>query len=171
MAILKSAMQNCTQTSGVSIIVPVYNAQKTLNQCVRSIISQTFSNISIILVDDGSTDESGKMCDKFSSLDERIHVVHKPNGGVMSARAAGIALLSEGGYCTFCDADDYLSRDAVQKLYDCIVNSESDIVCANNRRFFAHIIQAPNNFPPILTGKKIYDKQQIESLIIPSFLA
>ena len=169
MVVMKIAPHNHAHAVDVSIIVPIYNAQKTLARCVQSIIAQTFSNISIILVDDGATDVSGKMCDHYASLDERIHVIHKPNGGVISARFAGVALLPESGYCTFCDADDYLSRDAIQKIYDCIVESESDIVCANNRRFFAHIIQAPKSFPPILTERKTYDKEQIEGSIIPSF--
>lgn len=169
MVVMKITPHNHAHAADVSIIVPIYNAQKTLARCVRSIISQTFSNISIILVDDGATDVSGKMCDHYASLDERIHVVHKPNGGVISARFAGIALLPESGYCTFCDADDYLSRDAIQKMYDCIVESKSDIVCANNRRFFAHIIQAPKSSPPILAERKTYDKEQIKGSIIPSF--
>lgn len=99
----------------VSVIVPVYNAELHLNECVESICNQSYSNIEIILVDDGSTDSSGKLCDEWVGKDHRIEVIHNPNGGVSSARNAGISI-ARGRYVTFCDSDDYLEPDYLDTL-------------------------------------------------------
>lgn len=99
----------------VSIIVPAYNCIKSLECCVCSIRQQTYTNFELILVDDGSTDGSGKLCDRFAAEDDRIRVIHKPNGGVSSARNAGIDAAT-GGYITFCDSDDYLEPDYLETL-------------------------------------------------------
>lgn len=86
----------------ISIVVPVYNVEKYLGTCVESILKQTYSNIEVILVDDGSTDCSGKMCDHYMGQDERIKVIHKKNGGLSDARNKGI-IQAEGEYITFID--------------------------------------------------------------------
>lgn len=99
----------------VSIIVPAYNCIKSLEYCTRSIQQQTYAGFELILVDDGSTDGSGKLCDRFAAEDDRIRVIHKPNGGVSSARNAGIDAAT-GGYITFCDSDDYLEPDYLETL-------------------------------------------------------
>lgn len=99
----------------VSIIVPAYNCIKSLECCVGSIRQQTYTNFELMLVDDGSTDGSGELCDKFAAEDSRIRVIHKPNGGVSSARNAGIDAAT-GGYITFCDSDDYLEPDYLETL-------------------------------------------------------
>lgn len=99
----------------VSIIVPAYNCIKSLEYCTRSIQQQTYTGFELILVDDGSTDGSGKLCDRFAAEDDRIRVIHKPNGGVSSARNAGIDAAT-GGYITFCDSDDYLEPDYLETL-------------------------------------------------------
>lgn len=99
----------------VSIIVPAYNCIKSLEYCARSIQQQTYTDFELILVDDGSIDGSGKLCDKFAAADSRIKVIHKPNGGVSSARNAGIDAAT-GGYITFCDSDDYLEPDYLETL-------------------------------------------------------
>lgn len=99
----------------VSIIVPAYNCIKSLECCVGSIRQQTYTNFELILVDDGSTDSSGKLCDKFAAKDDRIRVIHKPNGGVSSARNVGIDAAT-GEYITFCDSDDYLEPDYLETL-------------------------------------------------------
>ena len=100
----------------ISIIVPVYMAEKTLCRCVESIIHQSFSDFEVVLVDDGSTDKSGGLCDSYAKHDSRIKVIHKENGGVSSARNTGI-LASSGVYLTFCDSDDYLELDYLEGLY------------------------------------------------------
>lgn len=93
----------------VSIIVPVYNAEKTLEKCVRSLIEQTYSNIEIILVNDGSKDNSISLCYKLQMLDSRIIVIDKPNGGVSSARNAGLDI-AKGDFVMFCDSDDWVEK-------------------------------------------------------------
>lgn len=92
----------------ISVIVPVYNSEKTLARCVDSILSQTFSDFELLLVDDGSTDSSGKMCDDYALKDKRVHVFHKKNGGVSSARNLGLDHVN-GKWVTFCDSDDYVN--------------------------------------------------------------
>ena len=91
----------------VSVIVPIYNAEKYLNKCLESIIGQTYKNLEIILVDDGSSDNSPIICDAWAQIDSRIRVIHKKNGGVSSARNAGIDL-AQGDYIGFVDADDWI---------------------------------------------------------------
>ena len=92
----------------VSVIIPLYNVESYLNRCLQSVSDQTYKNIEIILVDDGSTDNSGSMCDEFAQKDSRAVVIHKENGGVSSARNAGMAI-ARGDYITFLDSDDYLT--------------------------------------------------------------
>lgn len=94
-------------SSVVSIIVPVYNSEKTLNRCVDSILNQTFHDWELLLIDDGSSDQSGKICDQYAAIDSRIKVFHKENGGVSSARNVGLAN-AVGKYIVFCDSDDWV---------------------------------------------------------------
>lgn len=101
----------------ISIIVPVYNAEKTLKECVNSLIKQTYSNIEIILVNDGSKDDSLRICKEFAEKDSRIIVIDKPNGGVSSARNAGLDIAS-GEYVMFCDSDDWVNIHWCEELYN-----------------------------------------------------
>ena len=91
----------------ISVIVPVYNIREYLERCVESILAQTWENLEVLLVDDGSTDNSGQICEDFARRDVRIRVVHKPNGGLVTARKAGLEL-AEGDYIGFVDGDDYI---------------------------------------------------------------
>lgn len=104
----------------ISIIVPVYNVEKYLQKCVYTIINQTYKNIEIILVDDGSTDSSSSICDKLKSVDSRIIVVHKKNGGLSDARNVGIKI-AKGEYYSFVDSDDYVALDMIEYLYSLCV--------------------------------------------------
>ena len=110
----------------ISVIVPVYNVQKYLRRCIDSILNQTYRNLEIILVDDGSSDESGAICDNYASEDNRIKVIHKSNGGLSSARNAGI-LESTGNYICFVDSDDWLDERYVEVLYKLINTHQADI--------------------------------------------
>jgi glycosyltransferase involved in cell wall biosynthesis len=114
----------------VSVIIPVYNTEKYIRQCVDSVINQTYKNLEIILVDDGSTDNSTQICDCYAARDERVSVIHKENGGVASARNAGIKRIN-GDYFTFVDSDDYLLSAFTEKLLSVLLNSGSDIACCN----------------------------------------
>lgn len=114
----------------ISIIVPIYNVEDYLDRCVESILNQTFKDFELILVDDGSPDNCPMLCDKWAEKDSRIKVVHKPNGGVSSARNAGLAV-SQGDYIGFCDPDDVINYNMYELMYKSIINSNSDCcVCA-----------------------------------------
>lgn len=113
----------------ISTIVPVYNVEKYLTKCIDSIINQTYKDLEIILVDDGSTDNSGQICDQYAKKDNRIKVIHKENGGLSDARNVGIKN-STGEYLSFIDSDDYIDKDMIECLYNAITNTNSDIaVC------------------------------------------
>ena len=110
----------------ISIIVPIYNVQQYLKKCIDSIIEQTFNDFELILVNDGSTDKSGIICDEYKKIDNRIKVIHKENGGLSSARNAGIDI-AKGKYIGFVDSDDYISKFMFQKLYENIIEYNADI--------------------------------------------
>ena len=110
----------------ISIIVPVYNIEKYLQKCIKSIINQTYKNIEIILVDDGSKDNSGKICDEFKQIDNRIKVIHKENGGLSDARNAGLKI-AKGEYIGFVDSDDYIAQDMFETLYKLAKENNADI--------------------------------------------
>lgn len=114
----------------ISVIVPVYNAEQYLEKCIESIINQTYKNLEIIIIDDGSTDKSPEICDKYAAKDVRINLVHKENGGVSSARNAGLDVF-KGEYVTFVDSDDFISYDYVEKLYCSVIENSADISICN----------------------------------------
>lgn len=106
----------------ITVVVPVYNVEKYLDKCVKSIINQTYKNLEIILVDDGSTDKSGILCDEWEKKDSRIISLHKENGGLSSARNFGLKS-AKGKYVTFVDSDDWIDKDT----YEIIKNNNADI--------------------------------------------
>lgn len=114
----------------ISVIIPVYKVEKYLDKCVESVVGQTYSDLEIILVDDGSPDDCPKMCDLWAERDGRIKVIHKLNGGLSSARNAGLALAS-GEYVFFLDSDDTISVDCISLLVDAAQRDGSDICIAN----------------------------------------
>lgn len=97
----------------ISIIVPVYNTEKYLHRCIDSILAQTFTNFELLLIDDGSKDNSGKICDEYAAKDSRVRVFHKENGGVSSARNLGLDNV-QGEWITFVDSDDWITKDAIE---------------------------------------------------------
>lgn len=119
-----------SQYPKISIIVPVYNTEKYLKKCIQSILNQTFSDFELILVDDGSTDESGGMCDHFALIDSRIIVVHKQNSGVSSARNTGIKI-SKGKYIMFCDSDDSVEPQWCELFYIAIEKYPKNYIVSN----------------------------------------
>lgn len=113
----------------ISVIVPVYNVEELLPRCIDSILAQTKTNIEIILVDDGATDGSGKICDEYAAKDERILVIHKKNGGLTSAWKAG-AEAATGAYLGFVDSDDWIDADMYERMWESVVKYDSDLaVC------------------------------------------
>lgn len=119
----------------ISIIVPVYNVERYLERCINSILNQTFKNFELILVDDGSTDKSGEICDSFAGYDKRIRVIHKKNGGLSSARNVGLDV-SIGKYIGFVDSDDWIDEFMYEKLYRNMIKTKSDIVICNFSRVY-----------------------------------
>lgn len=111
----------------ISIVVPVYNVEKYLVRCVSTLIKQTYVNIEIILVDDGSTDKSGELCDELGKKDSRIIVLHKKNGGLSSARNAGLKV-AKGDYIGFVDSDDWVTLDMYQYCVDLLEKTQADAV-------------------------------------------
>jgi len=119
----------------LSVIVPVYNVEKYLDKCITSILGQTYTNIELILLDDGSRDGSGAICDKHAAADHRIRVIHKPNSGVSRTRNIGLEMAT-GELVTFVDSDDYLAPDYFADMADALLASGSDLVMAGHTRFF-----------------------------------
>lgn len=111
----------------ISVIVPVYDVEKYLDICIESIVNQTYENLEIILVDDGSPDNCPKMCDEWSLKDSRIHVIHKENGGLSSARNAALDIC-RGEYISFVDSDDYIHVDMYQIMMDDMIKTNADVV-------------------------------------------
>ena len=110
----------------ISIIVPIYNVKNYIEKCVNSLISQTYKNIEILLIDDGSTDDSPILCDKLKEKDSRIYVYHKKNGGLSDARNYGIER-AKGKYLSFIDGDDYIDEDMIEFLYSELKENNCDI--------------------------------------------
>lgn len=114
----------------VSVIVPLYNAAQYLHQCIKSILSQSFKDFELILIDDGSTDDSLKICKSYEQSDNRIIVISETNGGVSKARNRGLNV-AKGKWIAFVDADDYFLDDALSVLYDRAIQTGADLVLAN----------------------------------------
>ncbi|WP_346676746.1 glycosyltransferase family 2 protein [Erysipelatoclostridium sp. An173] len=138
----------------VSVIVPIYNVEDYLEKCVNSIINQTYKNLEIILVDDGSTDKSSEICDSFALKDNRIKVVHKVNGGLSDARNAGIDI-ANGTYYSFIDSDDYISENTIESLLKCALDASSEIAICNIIKFNKKGIESPFYCP--VNKKTIYN--------------
>ena len=172
----------------ISVIVPVYNVEKYLPQCIDSILNQTEKNLEIILVDDGSLDNSGKICDEFSKKDDRIVVIHKKNNGLSSARNAGLEI-AKGNYIGFVDSDDWLDKSMYEVLLKLLKENNSDISCcdffktANSNDSIPHIdneiinsynnIESLNNFynglytQTVVAWNKLYKRELFKDISYP----
>ena len=150
----------------LSVVVPVYNVEKYLDKCIASIVNQTYKDLEIILVDDGSTDSSGTMCDAWSEKDSRITVYHKSNGGLMSAWKYGVRKAS-GTYIGFVDSDDWIDADMYEKMLSSANETGADLVCASFVREFADGRQTfhTNDLTP-----GFYDRERILTDISPYLL-
>lgn len=139
----------------ISIIVPIYNVEKYLKQCIDSIIAQTYTNIEIILVDDGSPDNSGNICDEYAKKDCRIKVIHKQNGGLSDARNAGIKVAS-GELIGFVDSDDYIANDMYELLYNNLKKENAQISCCNRYICYKNknTIYGINNFYEVMDSMR-----------------
>lgn len=124
----------------ISIVVPVYNVEKYLGKCLDSLLKQTFSDFEILLIDDGSTDRSLKICEKYAEKDSRIRVIHQKNQGLSAARNTGIENAS-GKYIGFIDSDDYIDEDMYEYLYEQITNQKADIAVCGIYNEYADIVR------------------------------
>lgn len=138
----------------ISVIVPIYNVGEYVSKCIDSIIRQTYRNIEIILVDDGSTDKSGEICDLYSKKDKRIVVIHKKNGGLSDARNAGIDV-AKGQFITLVDGDDYIDKDYVSLLYETLSTNSSDISVVGHK-----IIRASKTIIKCASRSKTYSPKE-----------
>lgn len=174
----------------ISVIVPVYNVEKYLNRCVDSIINQNYSNLEIILVDDGSTDNSPYICDDYENKDERIKVIHKKNGGLSSARNKGLEIAS-GDYISFVDSDDWIAEDIYEycinlleeKLYDivdfkCVFSngepeeiykeiSSADKILKDKEILQYYLLMGQKEKAPFSVCRKLYKKEVFNGIKFP----
>lgn len=150
----------------ISIIVPVYNVENYLDKCIQSIVEQTYKNIEIILIDDGSTDNSGKKCDEWAKKDNRIKVVHKKNGGVSSARNVGIDS-ADGEYIGFVDGDDYINKYMYEIMYNEIKKDNVDLVMCDYQRVLPE--SQVQNCQVDGYSTEIFDKTMMLQMFFPYF--
>lgn len=147
----------------ISVIVPVYNVEDYLGKCLHSILNQTYANLEIILVNDGSTDSSGLLCDKYAKEDDRIKVVHKKNGGLSSARNAGLDNAT-GDYISFLDSDDTVASDFYESLIE-RSSSPFEVACSHIVRVDENGVVTPRN-DKHLVGDSIDVKSFIRELLL-----
>lgn len=137
-------------TPKISIVLPVYNAENTISRMINSILSQTYTDWELIIVDDGSTDNSGAICDKYVANDDRIRIIHKENGGVAMARKLGVDNV-QGKYIIHADADDWVESDMLDAMYKKLKETDTDIVVVDY-------------YDCYIDGKKVYKCQKMEAL-------
>lgn len=143
------------RTPLISVIIPVYNVEKYLHRCLDSVIAQTYQNLEIICVDDGSIDESGRICDQYAVRDARIKVIHQENQGLSAARNRGLDA-AEGEYIAFVDSDDYILEDMYKKMLDKLLNYNVDLcVCQWQYEFSdGRQVVKKKNIDPTIYGRK-----------------
>jgi glycosyltransferase involved in cell wall biosynthesis len=149
----------------VSIIVPIYNSEAFLDKCIQSIINQSYKNIEIILVNDGSIDSSGEICDTYSSIDNRVKTIHKNNGGLVSSRKTGLKA-STGEYILYIDGDDWIELTLIENYVNQVLKFKADVVISS------HIVNLEgredilmNSIPP-----GVYDKDKLKLTVYPKML-
>lgn len=142
-----------TNTKQISVIIPIYNVEKYLPKCIDSVINQTYGNIEILLINDGSTDNCGLICDHYADKDNRVNVIHKENGGLSSARNVGLSL-AEGRYIAFLDSDDWIDPEMYKVLIEALERTGADIAACGFKEVYQNkiIVQSYSGF------ETIYDK-------------
>lgn len=148
-----------------SVIVPVYNVEQYIEKCICSILDQSYENFELVLVDDGSTDNSGVICDDYQNKDSRIRVIHKENGGLVSARKAG-AQVANGSYAVCVDSDDWIAKDHLETLYNLIKKHNPDVVCFSHKEVMNDICEERT----LHYREGLYSRRQIETDIFPKLI-
>ena len=149
----------------VSIIIPIYNSEAFLDKCIQSAINQSYKNIEVILVDDGSIDSSGEICDNYSSVDSRVKIIHKTNGGLVSSRKIGL-LASTGKYVLYIDGDDWLELDVIKNYVNQVIKYNADVVVSS------HIVNLEGREDILMNSlpSGVYDKNKLISIVYPKML-
>ena len=150
-----------------SVIVPIYNIEKYVRRCIDSVLAQSFSDFELILVDDGSPDMCGEICDEYAKKDERIKVIHKENGGLVSARQAGIKAAS-GEYVFHLDGDDAICPDALESAHKIISETNADIVSFSYK---CSINNQTGDTVEDFADEGLYNKEEIREYIFPKLLS
>lgn len=163
---MKNNMQEKKTKPTFSIIVPIYNVEIYLKQCIESIINQTYSDIEIILVDDGSTDQSGKICDQYAEEDPRIKVIHQKNGGPQSARKAGLEYTTSG-YVIFVDGDDFILESMCADIHNMLLKYSADIVVMGS----THVYPEHNEIYQEKIESGYYSKQALKNNVYKRMMA
>lgn len=152
----------------ISVVLPIYNVENYLDRCINSIVHQTYDNLEIILIDDGSPDSCPQKCDEWAKKDNRIKVIHKKNAGLGMARNTGIENAS-GEYLCFCDSDDYIDLETINKAYEVAKKNNADIVTFGINEVSSdgkiRKITIPNNI------KKVYNNEDIEEELLPNLIS
>ncbi len=147
---------NYNQSPLISIIIPVYNVEKYLDKCIASVVNQTYTNLEIILIDDGSPDNCPAICDQWQEKDSRIKVIHRENGGLSVARNNGIDACS-GSYVQFVDSDDYIETNTVECLLHACLETDAEVSCCGYVKEYANRI----NYNPITDVRQCYEGEEI----------
>lgn len=145
----------------ISVIIPVYNTNVYLRQCVESVIAQTYKKLEIILVDDGSTDDSGTLCDHLAARDERIKVIHQPNGGAGAARNTGIKA-AKGEFVAFVDSDDWIDPEMLEYMREKLRRTGSDIAVCGFRYEYRHRTDVKGPMP----APAVYETQEVMKMLM-----
>lgn len=148
----------------LAVVVPVYNVEAYLPQCIESVIRQTYPHLEIILVDDGSEDASAEICDKYARKDDRIKVIHKQNGGLISARYEGVKM-SQAQYVIFLDGDDWAAPDMYGELMGYMIEYQADLVTSGCVRYWGETLQKREQDMYVSVG--LHDRESIVRNIIP----
>ena len=153
----------------ISIIIPVYQVEEYLKQCIESVLHQTYSNLEIILVDDGSADRSPKICDEYAAKDKRVKVIHKKNGGLVSARKAGIQIAT-GELIGYVDSDDWIDNYMYEAMLRKMQNCNADVIATDNIEEFPEYSVEERNYieAGIYSGKKLVNEVFRKLLYVPA---
>jgi glycosyltransferase involved in cell wall biosynthesis len=149
----------------VSIIIPIYNSETFLDKCVQSALNQSYKNIEVILVNDGSIDSSGEMCDNYAFIDSRVKVIHKNNGGLVSSRKTGL-IASIGEYILYIDGDDWIELNLIEYYVKQIIEHNADVVVSS------HIVNLEGREDILINSLPfgVYNKEQLKSIIYPKMM-
>lgn len=154
----------------ISIIIPVYNVEQYLERCIQSVISQTYSCIEVLLIDDGSTDGSGPICDRWAVQDRRVKVFHKKNGGASSARNLGLAN-AQGEFIAFVDSDDYIKEDMYEELLKGM-DEQVDIVCCGTKVVYPAQVSRRDEYYDMTTGMyRFTNREAIQQLLLKRYIS